>query len=134
MPSDWYDEKSWSAAIHERNSSVHNATVSFGADVGDEQHRAYDAGGHEQCECRVASVEPEQRRRVPELPDARELLMDQGQVLAGWKNPPLADESVDLERERVERGKEDEPERTKEEPSRPEVTGRACFGGGIHCD
>src|SRR6185503_4585347 len=31
MPSDWYDEKSWSAAIHERNNSVHNATVSFGA-------------------------------------------------------------------------------------------------------
>src|SRR3954462_5547968 len=31
MPSDWYDEKSWSAAMHERNSTVDNATVSFGA-------------------------------------------------------------------------------------------------------
>jgi hypothetical protein len=31
IPSDWYDEKSWSAAIHERKSSVHNATESFGA-------------------------------------------------------------------------------------------------------
>src|SRR6476620_1884943 len=31
MPSDWYDEKSWSAAMHDRKSSVHNAPVSFGA-------------------------------------------------------------------------------------------------------
>src|SRR5678809_1505540 len=31
IPSDWYAEKSCSAAIHERNSSVHNATVTFGA-------------------------------------------------------------------------------------------------------
>src|SRR5678810_1386648 len=31
IPSDWYDEKSWSAAMHDRKSSVHNATVSFGA-------------------------------------------------------------------------------------------------------
>src|SRR6266404_5370802 len=30
IPSDWYDEKSCSAAMHERNSTVHNATVSLG--------------------------------------------------------------------------------------------------------
>src|SRR5678815_2308605 len=30
IPSDWYDEKSWSAAMHDRKSSVHSATLSRG--------------------------------------------------------------------------------------------------------
>src|SRR5678816_2745035 len=30
IPSDWYDEKSCSAAIHERKRTVHSATLSFG--------------------------------------------------------------------------------------------------------
>src|SRR3954467_11017826 len=30
IPSDWYDEKSWSAAMHERKKSVHSATLSRG--------------------------------------------------------------------------------------------------------
>src|SRR5512144_2660516 len=30
MPSDWYDEKSCSTAMHDRKSSVHDATATFG--------------------------------------------------------------------------------------------------------
>src|SRR3954464_14810194 len=31
IPSDWYDEKSWSAPMHERKSTVHIATAGRGA-------------------------------------------------------------------------------------------------------
>jgi hypothetical protein len=30
IPSDWYDEKSWSTAMHDRKSRVHRATVTRG--------------------------------------------------------------------------------------------------------
>src|SRR3954471_11710933 len=30
IPSDWYDENSWSAAMHERKSSVQRPVVTFG--------------------------------------------------------------------------------------------------------
>src|SRR5690349_23944495 len=59
--------------------------------------------------------------------------MDEGEVLAGREDSPLADESVDLKREGVERGEKDQPQCTKEQPSRPEVTGRARLRRRVHC-
>src|SRR3954469_7382206 len=47
--------------------------------------------------------------------------MDVAEVLSGGEDPSLADEPVDLERERVECREEDEPQATEKKPPRPEV-------------
>ena len=61
MPSDWYDEKSCTTAMHDRKSSVATATTSLGQTLRDEQDRAENARGDDH----------RQRRGRPALPRAR---------------------------------------------------------------
>ncbi len=58
------------------------------------------------------------------MPNARqrsEGVRDLVEIEVARENPSLADQPVYLERESIERGKEDQSERAEEQPARPEV-------------